>query len=180
VKVLPPEFYLRDTVRVAKDLLGKGLVRRFGRKEIITEIVEVEAYLGTRDRASHARMGPTKRNASMFLTGGHCYVYLSYGMHYCMNVVTREEGRGEAVLLRALAPLSGEIAPTNGPGRLTKALGITIAQNGWRLDRRELALVDFGRRVPRSRIGVSPRIGITQDADLPLRFFIKDSEWLSR
>lgn len=178
--VLTPDFYLRDTARVARDLLGKGLKRRLGNREIITEIVEVEAYLGRGDLASHSRMGLTKRNASMFLTGGATYVYLCYGMHHCLNVVTREAGRGDAVLIRAVAPLQGDVAPTNGPGRLTKALAIDLKHDGRRFDHPDLALVDLGRSLPKALVGVSPRIGITQDKDLPLRFFIKESEWLSR
>lgn len=179
-RVLEPTFFLRDTARVARDLLGKGLVRRIGRREIVTEIVEVEAYLGQADGASHSRMGPTARNASMFLPGGACYVYLCYGMHHCVNVVTREAGRGEAVLIRAVAPVKGDVGPTDGPGKLAKALGIDRRHDGQRFDRPDLRLVDLGNRIPKSLIGVSPRIGISRDADLPLRFFIKDSGWLSR
>ncbi len=178
--ILPPEFFLRDTVRIARELLGKGLVRRIGRQEVVTEIVEVEAYLGQADEASHSRMGPTTRNASMFLSGGACYVYLCYGMHHCVNVVTREAGRGEAVLIRAVAPLRGTVGPTDGPGKLAKALAIDRSHDGLRFDRPDLQLVDLGRDVRRSLIGVTPRIGITRDADLPLRFFLKDSRWLSR
>ncbi len=179
-EVLTPDFYLRDTARVARELLGKGLVRKLGGKEVVAEIVEVEAYLGLNDGASHSRMGPTKRNASMFLPGGACYVYLCYGMHHCVNVVTREAGRGEAVLIRAVAPIQGELAPTNGPGKLAKALAIDRRQDGQRFDRPELSLVDLGKVVGKSLIGVSPRIGITRATDLPLRFFLKDSDWLSR
>lgn len=179
-EVLKPTFYLRDTARVARELLGKGLVRRIGGREIVTEIVEVEAYLGEDDGASHSRMGPTQRNASMFLPGGACYVYLCYGLHHCVNVVTREAGRGEAVLIRAVAPLEGEVGPTDGPGKLAKALAIDRRHDGLRFDRPDLRLVDLGRPVRKSLIGVSPRIGITRDASLPLRFFIKNSKWLSR
>ena len=179
-EVLEPTFFLRDTARVARDLLGKGLVRRLGGRRIVTEIVEVEAYLSEADGASHSRMGRTERNASMFLPGGACYVYLCYGMHHCVNVVTREAGRGEAVLIRAVAPLEGEIGPTDGPGKLAKSLGIDRRHDGLRFDRPDLSLVDLGRRVRKSLIGVSPRIGISRDAELSLRFFIKDSEWLSR
>ncbi|MCB0360779.1 MAG: DNA-3-methyladenine glycosylase, partial [Bdellovibrionales bacterium] len=105
---LPTEFFLQKTEVVARKLLGKVLLRVLGESVLAARIVEVEAYLGSDDPASHAYRGPSKRNQSMFLAGGTCYVYLSYGVHYCMNVATGKPGVGEAVLLRALEPLEGE------------------------------------------------------------------------
>ena len=121
--VLPREFYNRPTSRVARDLLGKHLVRRDERgKTRAVLITEVEAYDGFRDRASHARFGPTPRNAVMFGPPGQWYVYLCYGVHWLLNVVTREEGYPAAVLIRG----AGD---HDGPGKLTKALGIDSRQN---------------------------------------------------
>ena len=104
---LSREFYLRPTLKVAKDLIGKFLVRRLNGKLLIGRIVEIEAYLGEKDPASHAYKGKTKRNEVMFGEGGHLYVYFTYGMHFCSNVVTEQEGIGHAVLLRAVEPLQG-------------------------------------------------------------------------
>lgn len=102
LSILPRSFYLRPTLRIAKDLLGKYLIRKSGKRLLIGKIVEVEAYLGKRDPASHAFRGKTKRNEVMFREGGHLYVYFTYGMHFCANVVTQPEGIGEAVLLREI------------------------------------------------------------------------------
>lgn len=147
---LPRSFYLRPTVAVAKDLLGKFLVSKIGRKRLIGRIVEVEAYCEG-DPASHSYRGMTKRNEVMFWEGGHLYVYFTYGMHYCANVVTRREGIGEAVLIRAVESVEGievmmknrakreVISPksafripqlTNGPAKVCQAFGITRTHNG--------------------------------------------------
>src|ERR1700741_2664024 len=140
-KKLPRSFYLRPTLVVAKDLLGKYLVRKFRRQYLIGKIVEVEAYLGEKDPASHAYRGITKRNEVMFREGGHLYVYFTYGMHFCSNIVTEEEGIGHAVLLRAVEPIEGVNLMmkrrngtlenlTNGPAKLCQAFGITRKENG--------------------------------------------------
>lgn len=139
--ILPREFYARDTVEVAKDLLGKVLVRTKGRSCMTGRIVEVEAYKGQQDPASHAFRGLTRRNAPMFAEAGHAYVYFTYGNHYCLNVTTEPAGTAGAVLMRAIQPLKGlelmrryrsvdsDLNLTNGPGKLTKSLGIDIRLN---------------------------------------------------
>jgi DNA-3-methyladenine glycosylase len=197
-KPLPRSFYLRDTLAISKDLLGKGLLVESEEETFLCEIVEVEAYLGGADPASHAFRGVTKRNWPMFEEGGRCYVYLSYGLNYCMNVVTQKKGLGEAVLLRAAVPLYGldtmrknrgldlplsekEILRlTNGPGKLCQALGIDLSFNGRDFTEEGLKIIDLGRKVTSSQIGSSPRIGITKAAELCYRYFIKSSPWLSR
>jgi DNA-3-methyladenine glycosylase len=194
---LSKRFFLRDTVTVARELLGKGIYILSEEGPMLAEIVEVEAYLGGNDPASHAYRGITKRNWPMFEGGGICYVYLSYGVNFCMNVSTREKGAGEAVLFRALRPLHGELQMkknrgmqegkkfpfahiSNGPGKLTQALGVDLSYNGFTFDRHDFRLVDLGRRLPPAAIGQSPRIGISKARDLELRYFIKSSPWLSR
>lgn len=168
---LPRGFYERDARVVARALLGKVLVRDDGRAG---RIVEVEAYRGRHDPASHAFKGPTARNATMFGPGGHLYVYFTYGMHWCANAVCGAEGEGTAVLLRALAPLDGldlmrrdrpvrrDLDLANGPANLCRAFGIDRAFDGADLVTGDqgLRIVDDGvappRRPPRStRVGLS-------------------------
>jgi len=141
---VPRDFYLHDTVDVARALLGCVLWRRIGRELLAARLVEVEAYLGANDSASHARRGlRSARNESMYLAGGHAYVYFTYGMHWCMNVVTQEVDIAEAVLLRAAEPVRGietmrERRPKakrdrdlmNGPGKLCSALAIDRSLDG--------------------------------------------------
>jgi DNA-3-methyladenine glycosylase len=174
---LPRAFYARPTETVARELVGKILVRRRAGGERRARIVEVEAYLGERDAASHARRGPTPRAAIMFGPPGHLYVYLVYGMHHCMNVVTEEDGTAGAVLLRAAEPLDGLADPPfplSGPGKLCAGLGITRADN--RLDltaRGGLFVADDG--APRPRLARSRRIGVDYAgawAARRLRFFV--------
>jgi DNA-3-methyladenine glycosylase len=185
---LPRTFYNRETVAVARDLLGKVLVH--GPAAGI--IVEVEAYLGEGDLAAHSARGLTERTKVMFGPPGHAYVYFIYGMYECMNLVTEPAGRAGAVLIRALEPVKGvelmrqrrpaarkteDIA--NGPGKLTLALGITREQNGVDVTRGSLVVRDPGGVSP-IEIEVSKRIGITQDAHLPLRFSIRGNPFVSR
>jgi len=181
-------FYARPTTTVARALLGKLLVRRCaGRPPLVARIVEVEAYLGERDAASHARRGPTPRAAIMFGPPGFLYVYLIYGMHHCMNVVTETDGVAGAVLIRAAAPLAGFDAVAGdgsrrgngrrhlltGPGKLCAALAITRANNGHDLTRvRDFYVADDGSPAPRR--ARSPRIGVEYAGDWAarkLRFF---------
>lgn len=189
---LPPEFYLQDTVSVARALLGCVLWRKTGRHLLAARIVETEAYLGANDQASHARRGlRSERNASMYLEGGHAYVYFTYGMHWCLNAVTETKDFPAAVLIRALEPLAGldvmrerrgEVSDRHlcaGPARLCEALGVTGALNGVSLQRGVLRIVE-GKK-PRAReIVTGPRIGITQAMDWPLRFYLDGSPWVSR
>ncbi|HVU49182.1 MAG TPA: DNA-3-methyladenine glycosylase [Polyangia bacterium] len=159
---LPRAFYARPTVAVARDLLGKVLVRRLGRRTVRARIVEVEAYLGERDLASHARNGPTPRSAIMFGPPGFLYVYFIYGMHHCMNFVTETDGVAGAVLIRAAEPLGGGGHPADlrGPAKLCDGLGITLADKGTDLTRADagLVVVDDGHVV--ARVARSPRVGV--------------------
>lgn len=189
---LPLSFYSRRSVDVAPDLIGKILVSRVGGVETSGRIVEVEAYVGPDDPASHAaaRIGRTARNESMFGRPGTAYVYLSYGIHWCMNVVTDRAGHPGAVLIRALEPLEGLPAMRSrrktkdrdlarGPGRLAQALGITSALDSHDLSLPPLTLHD-APALPPERIAAGPRIGITRAVDWPLRFTETGSRWLSR
>jgi DNA-3-methyladenine glycosylase len=193
---LPPEFYLQKTEEVARQLLGKGLYVAKGSAPLLLEVTEVEAYLGARDPASHAYRGVTRRNWPMFERGGTCYVYLSYGINYCMNVATQGKGVGEAILFRAGTPLLGVEAMAenrgfsrnaipmrnllSGPGKFCQAMGVDLSFNGLTFDADDFKLVDLGKNPPSQNIGTSGRIGISKAKDEPLRFFIKSSPWLSR
>jgi DNA-3-methyladenine glycosylase len=188
VKGLPRSFYERPTIEVARDLLGKVLVHG----STAGMIVETEAYPGGADLASHSAVGITDRTRVIFGPGGHAYVYLCYGMYDCMNIVAEQTGTPGCVLIRALEPVQGagmmhrrrpkartDRDLASGPGKLTLALGITREHSGADLTRGELvvrALPDM----PGFEIAVTPRIGITKCADLPLRFHIKDNRFVSR
>ncbi len=193
MKKLPRRFYLRPTLQVAKGLLGKFIVRRLHGKTLIGKIVEVEAYRGSIDPASHAYKGMTRRNEVMFLQGGHLYVYFTYGMHFCANVVTRKAGIGEAVLLRAVEPVKGIETMqrnrgnsrletkklTSGPARFCQAFGIARKENGTNLMSNTI-LIANGEKIARSQIGVSTRIGINVAMRKRWRFFVKGNVWVSR
>src|SRR5882757_763007 len=198
---LPRDFYERHPRIVARALLGKILIRRLPSGDIVAgRVVETEAYLGDRDLAAHSAVGKTPRNEVMFGPAGHAYVYLSYGMHYCMNVSCELSGKAGAVLFRALEPLANvmqmekwrkiSIRPdldlrdlkllTSGPGRLAQALHITrAADNGKDLTspNSDLYIADDG--FPKPRIMTSARIGITKSADLPLRFYVEGNPFVS-
>ncbi|HTR81818.1 MAG TPA: DNA-3-methyladenine glycosylase [Bacteroidota bacterium] len=189
---LPRSFYTRPTLRVAKDLLGKILVRKIGKTILAGKIVEVEAYLGSKDPASHAYRGQTKRNEVMFREGGHLYVYFTYGMHFCANVVTGREGIAEAVLVRGVEPLEGigrmkknrglqssEENLTNGPAKFCQAFDIGREQNGADLLGKEIFICD-AKRTSRALICTSTRIGITNAQDRRWRFFIRENKWVSK
>jgi len=187
---LPAEFYRRDAAEVARDLLGAILVR--GERDGVTAgfIVEVEAYYGGTDPASHAFGGRTPRNDPMFRDGGHAYVYFVYGNHFMLNVVTGREGAPSAVLLRALEPAAGfsrmrrrrggvtDRRLTNGPGRLARALGIDRSHNGMALTGDALYIsAPYSRRAAIARSG---RIGVARGGERALRFCAQDSPFVSR
>jgi DNA-3-methyladenine glycosylase len=183
VTVLPRSFYDRDTVEVARELLGKFLVREDGEAPRVGRIVEVEAYVGPEDLACHSSKGMTPRNRSMFGPPGHAYVYRVYGMHWCLNAVTEAEGHASAVLLRALEPVSNVDGPTNGPGRLCKAMGIDGRLDAHDLTAPGLRIASGDGSAP-SRIVRRPRVGVDYAgpswAGRLLRFYLRGNPFVSR
>jgi DNA-3-methyladenine glycosylase len=175
-------FYDRDTIEVAHDLLGKHLVHVVSGVERVGRIVEVEAYLGPHDLAAHSARGLTERTKIMFGPPGHAYVYMIYGMHYCMNVVTQPEGQASAVLLRALEPVKHIEGRTQGPALLCKAMDIDKRQNGADLLSDEFH-IDDPRDNARIRVVKRPRIGVDYAghwARRLLRFYIAGNPFVSR
>ena len=184
--MLPRAFYERPTLAVVEDLLGKVLVHRAPAGTAAGMIVEAEAYIGESDPACHAAPGPTRRNAPLYGPPGVAYVYLNYGIHYLVNAVTEAEGRPAAVLIRALEPVDGvalmrrrrapgggrigEADLCRGPGNLTRALGITLADNQLDLVSSRLVIEDRGHAV--GPLAWGPRIGIRAGADRPWRCWI--------
>lgn len=187
---LARSFYARPAVIVAPQLLGKVLARETSDGLVRGRIVEVEAYTGESDPGSHAYRGPTPRNRVMFGPPGHVYVYISYGTHFCMNVVTDTMGIAGAVLLRALEPLSGiEIMEANrgrkrlvdlcdGPGKLCQAFGITLAENGEDLGGDRMWIENDG--FVAEAVETSTRVGLSNGRELPLRFFVPGNAYVSR
>ena len=191
-------FYARDTREVARDLLGAVLLHRVDGQRVSGRIVEVEAYRTTDDQAAHAHAGHTPRNAPMWEAPGHAYVYLTYGIHWLLNVVCEPEGVPAAVLIRALEPLEGQdviaarragrpfLAWTSGPGKLTQALGITGAHNRLDLTAPQSALwIEAGDPVPDAQVCTGPRIGLGKHVrepwfSMPWRWWIADSPHVSR
>jgi len=189
---LPRSFYARSAEAVARELIGVVVRSDIGGETTTGRIVETEAYLGPDDPASHAweRIGRTRRNETMFGPPGTAYVYRSYGIHWCLNVVTDREDFPGAVLIRSLEPLEGRDVMldrrgseprrlTTGPGRLTRALGVTGDQDGHPLDRSPLLLQPSDDDEPPDLV-VGPRIGVSRAEDWPLRFGERGSAWLSR
>ncbi|HTE31337.1 MAG TPA: DNA-3-methyladenine glycosylase [Chryseolinea sp.] len=194
---LPESFYQRNNVvRIARELLGKVLFTNVDNVVTGGMIVETEAY-SWKERGCHAYGArKTKRNDIMFAHGGHAYVYLCYGMHHMVNVVTNTEDQADAVLIRAVEPVAGltymedrrgrlsnKFHLTSGPGKLTKALGIDRKWNGKYLLDDEIWIEDTGKVIPAKAIEASPRIGIDyagDDAALPWRFTLKGNLWISR
>lgn len=199
-KLLQREFFNRDPRIVARELLGKLVVRRQGRKVLAGRIVEVEAYLGADDLAAHAAAGRTARNAVLFGSPGQVYVYFIYGMYYCLNVSCLPDGEAGGVLIRALEPVAGlkEMAKarglkdlnfqsvrdlrklTSGPGRLCGAMSITRARDNAKdmvSPRSDLEVMEDGFRA--GKIAVTPRIGIVKSAGLPLRYVIAGNQFVS-
>jgi DNA-3-methyladenine glycosylase len=180
---LPRAFFARDPRRVARELLGQVLVHRHRGTVRAARIVETEAYLGERDRASHARFGPTPRAAVMFGPPGFAYVYLVYGMHHCMNVVTGEDGAASAVLLRAGEPLLGCLAAPRGPGKLCQALAIRRERHdGLDLCGEAPRLYVAGAPAPGEPIRTSARVGVAYAgswARRRLRWYLGGNRWVS-
>jgi DNA-3-methyladenine glycosylase len=195
--ILPREFYARPTLGVSRDLIGKVLVHDTPAGLTSGVIVEVEAYIGEADPACHAAPGPTARNAPLYGPPGIAYVYLNYGIHNLVNVVTEGEGSPAAVLIRALEPLEGEALMRRrrargsgrpgtlfestglcrGPGNLTRALGITLRQN--RMDLTASALRIEDRGLPTREVVWSRRIGINVGTDVEWRCSARDSQAVS-
>ena len=197
VHPLDRTFFARSPRRVARELLGKMLVRDRGKLRLAARIVEVEAYLGQNDPAAHAAAGNTARNSILFGPPGYAYVYFIYGNHYCLNVSCEREGKAGSVLFRALEPLAGiaEMARargivlhtprdllnlTAGPGRLAQAFGITRARDNGR----DLTSPDSGLWIgqdgfTRRSVQITPRIGIQKAADRLLRYFLAGSPFVS-
>jgi len=190
VTALARTFFARDTATVARELLGKRLVKTTPSGVMAGRIVEAEAYYGPGDAASHAGNGVTPRSAIMFGVPGIAYVYLNYGVHCLLNVVTETEGVAGAVLIRALEPTEGlelmganrpvtsAVDLTSGPGKLTKAMGITLADNGTDLTEGRLTLQD-APTIERNVIA-GTRIGVKKGADAKLRFYVAGNEFVSR
>lgn len=179
---LTRDFYNRDTVDVAKSLLGHYLVHHVDGEERVGKIVEVEAYLGLSDLAAHSSRGLTPRTKVMFGPPGYAYVYLIYGMHYCVNVVTEPEGQGTAVLLRALEPVQYVSSRTQGPGLLCKAMGIDKRLNAHDLLSDNFFVAKNPSEAPFSIIQ-TPRIGVDyakEWAKEELRFYIEGNPFVSR
>jgi DNA-3-methyladenine glycosylase len=197
IRPLDRAFFSRDPRRVARELLGKVLVRE-GLYRLTGRIVEVEAYLGEEDPAAHSAAGNTPRTSVLFGPPGHAYVYFIYGNHYCLNVSCEPEGRAGSVLFRALEPLAGvaEMARarglkvhgpkdllklTSGPGRLCEAFAITRARdNGCDLTSAANSLWIGEDRYRANDIRTTPRIGITKAADMPLRYVLDASPFVSK
>ena len=197
IKKLDNSFYDRpNVVRIARELLGKVLVTGFDGQRTSGRIVEVEAYNGVIDRASHAWSGRrTRRTEVMYAEGGTAYVYLIYGIHHLFNVVTNKKDIPHAVLVRALEPLEGiplmlkrtgkvkaDHSLTRGPGNLSRAMGLATLHTGYSLYEGEIYIGDDGHRVRPAEIVATPRIGVDyagEDAALPYRLFIKGNPYVS-
>jgi DNA-3-methyladenine glycosylase len=176
---------------VARELLGAVLEHRTPAGTLRGRIVETEAYTGPEDPACHAAAGITPRTRILYGPPGHAYVYFVYGMHWCFNAVTREEGHGSAVLVRALEPVAGmplmrrrrgvqrALDLTSGPARLCDAFGISGRQNGVRLDRGPLRILR-GDDVPDDDVAITPRVGIRKAVEWPLRFLVRGNPYVSR
>lgn len=195
---LPRDFYQRDdVVQISRDLIGKVLCTRINGKYTTGRIVETEAYDGRNDKACHAHLNKrTKRTEVMYGKPGHAYIYLCYGIHHLFNIVTNREGLADAVLVRGIQPLEGiehmlerrnksKLVPAvgNGPGILSQALGITTDLYGTDLLGDRIWIEDRASAIPPGDIEASPRIGVDyagEDANLPWRFTLKSSKWVSR
>lgn len=197
MKKVPLSFYnRRDVVKIAKELLGKIIVTCFDGEITSGRVVETEAYAGIVDKASHSFGGKrTARNEHMYSAAGTAYIYICYGMHQMMNIVTNEKEIPDAVLIRAIEPLEGidvmlkrtgkktlDKTLTRGPGNVGKALGIFKHHSGLYLLDDEIYLLDDSKKITDEEIGISKRIGVEsagEDALLPYRFFVKGNQYVS-
>lgn len=197
MKKLALSFYNRkDVVKIARDLLGKIVVTNFDGEITSGKIVETEAYVGIIDKASHAFSGKrTARNEHMYASAGTAYVYICYGMHQMLNIVTNQKEIPDAVLIRSIEPVNGieimmertgkkisDKTITRGPGNVGKSLGIYKHHSGLNLLDEEIYLLDKEEIIPDEQIGVSKRIGVESagaDALLPYRFFVKGNKYVS-
>jgi DNA-3-methyladenine glycosylase len=191
---LPRSFYSRSALDVASDLLGKVLIRRLRRLNLAGKIVETEAYAGPHDLACHASKGHTPRTAVMFGEAGHAYVYMIYGFHFCLNVVTEKVGYPAAVLIRAVEPIENvdvmrrargnperETDIASGPGKLCRAMSIDKKLNGEDLLAATLWIED--RKLDAGTIRTSPRVGVDyagEYKDKPWRFYVEGNPHVSR
>jgi DNA-3-methyladenine glycosylase len=191
-KPLASDFYARDTELVARELLGCVLECGSPDGTASGRIVETEAYVGEHDLACHAAAGRTRRTEPLYGPPGMAYVYFIYGVHWCVNAVTRGEGAPSAVLIRAIEPVAGvdlirrrrlvarrDVDLTNGPGKVCAALGIDARHNTKSLITGDLRIL-AGDPVPDTAVQITPRIGITECADWPLRWIIADNPYVSR
>ncbi|MBA4407562.1 DNA-3-methyladenine glycosylase [bacterium] len=194
---LPQKFYTRNLHIVARELLGKIFVRIIGHNYLSGKIVEVEAYDGSIDESSHSYSGKTKRNEVMFKGGGFLYVYFTYGMHFCANIVTGKKNDGQAILIRAIEPITGIdlmaknrynkkrisskefINLTNGPAKLCQSFGIDRMQNGIELSGDDIFILS-APKLNLSEITTTTRIGIKKSVDLPWRYYIRNNPFISR
>ena len=197
MKKLPLSFYSRkDVVTIAKDLIGKIIVTNFDGNITSGKIVETEAYVAITDKASHSYGGKrTLRNEHMYSAPGTAYVYICYGLHQMMNIVTNDKNIPDAVLIRAIEPIKGieimlkrtgkktfDNTLTRGPGNVAKALGIFKHHSGLHLLDEQIYLIDDGQKISKENIGVSKRIGVESagpDGLLPYRFFVKGNKYVS-
>ena len=194
---LSNNFYRREVLKVARELLGKIFVRVYNGKKLAGKIVEVEAYDGSIDKAAHSFGGMTKRTEVMFGKGGLLYVYFTYGVHFCSNVVTGNKGEGSAVLLRGIEPIKNiEVMShnrfkknkltekekrnlTSGPAKITQTFNIGKEENGTDLTKNKIYILDY-ENINDNDIVITKRIGITRSVELPWRFYIKDNPYVSR
>ncbi|MDR0679457.1 MAG: DNA-3-methyladenine glycosylase [Puniceicoccales bacterium] len=179
VSILDANFYGRDTLAVARELLGKILCKPRGNAILRGRIVETEVYTAD-DPASHSFRGRTKRTEAMFRKPGTAYIYLIYGMYHCLNITTERESSGRAVLIRALEGLDG-LKGMNGPGKLCRTMGIDMDCNGWDITREYGKVwVEWAPSISVENIVQTTRIGIKKAMDRPWRFYISDNECVSR
>lgn len=178
-KLLQKDFYARNTLVVAKELLGCTLCRNIDNRIYKGMVVETEAYTQD-DAACHAYKGRTKRCESLFALPGTAYVYRIYGIHYCLNTVTDKKDYGSGVLIRALEPYDNML-DTNGPAKLCKALQITLEDNAKDLTDPASGLwLEYGRKIDEFEIITTTRIGIKNNSDYLWRFYIKNNNWVSK